>query len=174
MLLFIIINKEVLQLEEDKKREEAAAAFEAVRTYMDGRNLHYSADEEDLNIECNFTGPNLPIEMRIHVFPDQHILLVSAAMPFTMKKEKRVDAAIAVCMANDSIMNGRFEYKIGEGQISFRLAEAYHGMELSSEVIDYAIGCTIGTFTRMSERFFGLNAGMIDLEHFLPPEKKED
>ena len=71
-------------------------------------------------------------------------------------EDKRMDAAVAVAIANYGMINGSFDLDMSDGEIRFRVTQSYADMELSQECISYLIGIVFFTTDKYNDKFFML------------------
>ena len=81
---------------------------------LDTRNWKYEKFDDDLVIRSGIKGDDLPIEFIIFVKPDNQVVQFISKLPFNIPEDKRVDAAIAVCVANYGLVDGSFDYDISD------------------------------------------------------------
>ena len=135
---------------------------------LDAREWHYEKDEEKLVIHSGVKGDDFPVEFIIAVDAEREVVRFLSKLPFSIPEEKRVDCAIAVCVANNGIVNGNFDYDINDGSIIFRLTTSFKsGSVLSEDLFEYMILASAHTVDRYNDRFFMLGKGMIDIQQFI-------
>ena len=105
-----------------------------------------------------------------HREEDRQVLRILSPIPVRMPEEKRVEGAIATCVANYGMINGAFDYDMRDGEIRFRLSSGYHNTNLDTEVITYMIACSLSTIDRYNDRFYALAKGMTSLDEFIKNE----
>ena len=93
-------------------------------------------------------------------------------LPDPIPEDRRVDAAVAVAMANYGIINGCFDFDISDGELNFRLAQSYMGIEFSDELIFYMLNVTFFSTDKYNDRFFKLCNDMMTLEEFIQAEAR--
>ena len=54
-------------------------------------------------------------------------------------EDKRVDGAIAVCVANNGLNDGCFDYDVRDGEIRFRLTSSYRESTPGTALFEYMI-----------------------------------
>ena len=80
--------------------EHARKQFNTLIDMMNSNGLKFTKNEDDLSISSGFTTEDIPIEYFIKIDAEREIAVFMSKLPFTMPEEKRVDGAIAVCVAN--------------------------------------------------------------------------
>ena len=91
-------------------------------------------------------------------------------LPFQIPEDKRVDAAIAICVANNGLVDGSFDYDIGEGDITFRLTCSYRESFLSADLFEYMILVSAGTIDDYNDKFFMIAKDMMSVQQFIEKE----
>jgi len=153
--------------------EKAQEVYATLVRMLDTRGWHYEKDEAELVIRSGVKGDDLPIEFIVVVNPRQEVVEFLSRLPFQMSEEKRVDGAIAVCVANDGLCDGSFDYNIGNGNITFRLTSSYRGDSvLSEDLFEYMIMVSAATVDRYNDKFFMLTKNMMTLQQFIEQEKR--
>ncbi len=154
--------------------QQAKQVFATMVKMLDGRGWHYQKDEENLIIRSGVTGDDLPVEFIIVVDAEREVVRFLSKLPFSMPEDKRVDGAIAVCVANNGMVNGSFDYDIGDGDIVFRLTTTFKsGSILTEDVFEYIIMVSASTVDEYNDKFFMLAKGMITVQQFIEQENAD-
>lgn len=162
-------------LEDSKMSEvnmkQAKEVFATMVKMLDAREWHYNKDEENLVIQSGVKGDDLPVEFIVAVDAEREVVRFMSKLPFSMPEEKRVDGAIAVCVANNGIVNGNFDYDINDGEIVFRLTTSFKsGSVLSEDLFEYMIMASAHMVDRYNDKFFMLAKGMMNIQQFIEQE----
>ncbi len=150
--------------------EKAKEVFDALVNMLDTRDWKYDKFEEDLVIKSGIKGEDLPIEFLIVVKPKNQVVQLLSRLPFQIPEDKRVDAAIAICVANNGLVDGSFDYDIGEGDITFRLTCSYRESFLSADLFEYMILVSAGTIDDYNDKFFMIAKDMMTVQQFIEKE----
>ena len=150
--------------------EKAKEVFDALVDMLDTRDWKYDKFEEDLVIKSGIKGEDLPIEFLIVVKPKNQVVQLLSRLPFQIPEDKRVDAAIAVCVANNGLVDGSFDYDIGDGDITFRLTCSYRESFLSADLFEYMILVSAGTIDDYNDKFFMIAKDMMSVQQFIEKE----
>jgi len=151
---------------EDKKIL-AKKAFELVRSALDGRKWTYKTDEEKLAFNFGVSGDDLPMDVIVKIDEDRQLIRLFSKFPFDIKEDKRLDAAVAVCMANYGMVDGGFDFDLGKGSILFRCVSTYRESQLSVELVNYLISLTCAMVDKYNDQFLALNKGVLSLQDFI-------
>lgn len=134
---------------------------------LDSKGLRYTKMEEDLAIRCTINGDDLPMDIVIRVIAKNQVIQLISPLPCDMPSDKRVDGAIAVCVANYSMIDGSFDYDVSDGTLMFRLTSSYHDCVISEELFEYMLGVSVSTIDHYNDKFFMLAKGMMSIQQFL-------
>lgn len=149
---------------------KAKEVFDALVNMLDTRDWKYDKFEEDLVIKSGIKGEDLPIEFIVVVKPQNQVVQLLSRLPFQIPEEKRVDAAIAICVANNGLVDGSFDYDIAEGNITFRLTSSYRESELGADLFEYMILVSAGTIDDYNDKFFMIAKDMMSVQQFIEKE----
>lgn len=150
--------------------QKAKEVFDILTKTLDERDWKYEKHEEDLLIKSGVKGEDLPVEFIVRVLPKNQIVQFISSMPFNIPEDKRVDAAVAVCVANYGIVDGSFDYDLSDGQIMFRLTSSYRDSALGGDLFEYMIMVAASTVDAYNDKFFMLSKGMLTVEQFIEQE----
>lgn len=150
--------------------ERAYEVYEAFCKGMTEMDWKYERDEDDLVIRTGIRGEDLPMDIIVKVSPKAQVVSVLSPMPFKISEEKRIEAAVAVCVANHGMINGCFDYDISDGGILLRLATSYIKSEINLDLIKYVLMTTACTVDNYNDRFFALSKGLLTIEQFIEKE----
>ena len=155
---------------EEMNMQKAKQVFDTMIRMLDTRGWHYEKHEDDLLIKSGIRGDDLPIEFIVVVKPQQQIVQFLSRLPFSIPEDKRVDAALVVCVANYGLVDGSFDYNLSDGDITFRLNSSYRESTLGEDLFEYIIMCAAATVDNYNDKFFMLAKGMMTVQQFLEQE----
>lgn len=150
---------------------KAREVYNALINMLDTRDWKYERFDDDLLIKSGIKGEDLPIEFIICVNPKNQVVQFLSKLPFNIPEDKRVDAAIAVCVANYGLVDGSFDYDISDGEIRYRLTASYRDSYLGADLFEYMILCASSTVDNYNDKFFMLTKNMITVQQFIEQEK---
>lgn len=143
-------------MSEEKELKQAKAVYKALCDMLDDNKWHYQKDEENLSISCSARGDDLAIDLRIEVDIQRQLVMLLSKMPFAVPESKRIAVAIAVSVANDSIVDGSFDYDLLSGNIVFRMTSSYRESIIGKQLLDYMLGCSCVTIDEYNDRFLAV------------------
>ena len=157
---------------EEKDLTLAKRVFEDMCQAMDQQKWHYDRHDEDLVVTIKMQGEDFPVSLILRVNAAAQVVSVYSALPVTVPDDKMVDMALAVCIANENMINGCFDLDMNKKQVVWRLCTTYRGSLLGSEAYAYMVIVSSNTVDRYNERFLMLAKDMIDLKKFIELESK--
>ena len=155
----------------DMKKEEVV--FKSLVKMLDTRDWKYEKHEEKLLIKSGIKGDDLPVEFIVVVKPRNEVVQFISQLPFNMPEDKRVDGAIAICVANYGLVDGSFDYDINDGSIIFRLTSSYRSSDLGLDLFEYMIMVAASTVDSYNDKFFMLSKGAMTLQQFIKQEQEK-
>lgn len=158
-------------MEDEKKMKQAQATYQTLCKMLDTRDWKYQKNDEKLKIESGIRGEDLPIEFIMVVNPRQEIVSFFSRLPFKMSEEKRVEGALAVCLANYGMADGSFDYDISDGEIVFRMTSSFRESLLGEDLFEYMIMCAASTVDVYNDKFLMVSKGAMSIEQFIEFEK---
>ena len=150
--------------------QKAQEVYAALLNMLDTRDWKYEKFEEDLVIKAGIKGEDLPIELIVVVKAKNQVVQLLSRLPFQIPEDKRVDAAIAICVANNGLVDGSFDYDIAEGDITFRLTSSYRESELGADLFEYMLLVSAGTIDDYNDKFFMIAKNMMSVQQFIEQE----
>ena len=149
--------------------EHARKQFNTLIDMMNSNGLKFTKHEDDLSISSGFITEDLPVEYFIRIDAEIEMAVFISKLPFTMPEEKRVDGAIAVCIANNNgVVNGSFDYNIASGEIYFKMAAPFcGGVDLSQDVFHMLTFVGTSTVNAYNDKLFMISKGMMTVSDLM-------
>ena len=144
--------------------------YEMFKKNLTDHEIKFETHDEDKVITLTVNGEDLPQPTIIRVDDDRQVIRVLSPLPYRMPEDKRIDAAVAVAVANYGLVNGSFDYDVRDGEIRYRVAQSYRGIDVSEEMVHYILAVVFKTTDDYNDRFFMLGKGMLTLEKFIEME----
>lgn len=160
-------------MSEEQNIKQAQDTFTTLCKMLDKKEWHYEKDEEKLVIQSGVRGDDLPIQFIIRINPRNEIVSYISWMPFKIAEEKRIDGAIAVCVANYGLVDGSFDYDISDGEIMFRLTSSYRQSVLGEDLFEYMIMCASSTVDEYNDKFLMISKGAMTIQQFIEMENQK-
>lgn len=152
---------------DEKKLAHAREAYATICRALDDRDWTYTKEEEKLFVHFGVNGEDDPIHFVILVDADRQLIRVLSRLPFQMSEAKRIDGAIAVCAASDSLPDGYFDYDLSKGTIIFRLVTSIEECTVGVGLIQYLIDCTCVVVDNYNDQFHAIEKGELSITDFL-------
>ncbi len=150
--------------------EQAKKIYDTMVSALHARDWSFEEDEDNLAIISGYQGEDIPIRFYIVVDPKKEVIRFMSPMPFKVVEDKRVDVALAVCVANYGMVNGSFDYDLNTGSIFFRLTTSYCGCEIGEGFFMDMISTAVLTTDRYNDKFMMMSKDMMSLSEFIAQE----
>ena len=151
---------------DEKNVKSAYEVYQTLCTMLDDLNLKYSRDDESFAIQVGIQGEDFPVRMHIRVNPGKSLISVLSQLPFSVPEDKRIEMSVAVSMANYLLVDGSFDYNIGEGDILFRLTSSYLDSLIGKELLQFMLMVSYKTIDNFNDKFFMLMKEKMTLDEF--------
>ncbi len=159
---------------QDRTEMQAKEVYELIASTLTARQWNFDREDENLIIRSGVgNNDGMAVHFILRVNPRNRVIQFLSSLPFKMPEDMRVDGAVAVAVANYGIVDGSFDYDVTDGEIRYRLTNAYLDSTLDPELFEYMIGVSVSTINQYSDRFYMLSRKMITLEKFIEMEKGE-
>lgn len=152
--------------------ERAQAVYNSLCRKLDEINWRYTRHDENLSIDCDARGDDLPMSLVFRVNAEKSMLLLISRLPFTVPEDKRLDMAIASTVANYRLADGCFDYDIKSGNMYFRMTNSFVDSMPGGEVFTYMLFCSCGTIDEYNDKFLMLTKGYVSIEKFIEQESQ--
>ena len=150
------------------RQERADRVYQQIKSHLDARNFTYSPRDEERIIVLTAQGDSLPMPVLIRVHGDRQIVhLISTIPGGGFPEDRRADAAVAIALINDRLMNGAFTLDPDEGRIVFRVCQSFHDNILTEEQIHYLFSILFTTVNEYNVSLHKLESGAMTLEQFV-------
>ena len=156
----------------EEKKNQAAKNYQTLCNALDDHDWHYEKDDEQLTIECKAQGDDLPMDIVIKIDPDRQLVMLLSHLPFVVSEEKRLDVAVATSVINYRLVDGSFDFDIGDGHMFFRMTSSYIESDLDKEVFVYMLMCSCHTIDDYNDKLLLLAKNLVSLEDFINDEIK--
>lgn len=151
---------------EEKKQKQARIVFNTFCSMLDKDDWKFRKDDDEMHIECNVTGWDLPFQIQIDIDADRELIRLRSQLP-NIPRGKRTEAALAICVINYRLINGCFEYDYTDGETLFRMANSYAGSIVGEEMCHYIIMCACSTIDQYNDLLARYMLGDMSLEELI-------
>ena len=157
---------------DEKQLRQAKSVYKTLCAMLDDKEWHYDKNEEELSISCGARGDDLPIPIHINVMPEKQLVTISSGMIFEVPQDRRVHMAVAVSVANETMVDGSFDFL--SGNFGFRLTACYHESLIGKDLLEYMLMCTCITVDRYNDKFAAIAQNNMDLDEVVQFIKEVD
>lgn len=156
-------------MNDQEKLARAREVYDQIGRVLEKRNWHFSKREVQgqLIIDLEVNGDDIPLQMVLIVDPGRQMIKVWSPFLFKMSEDKRMDGAIAACVASYGLVDGSFDYDISNGKIMFRLTASFIGSTVSDAMIEYLVDISCSIVDAYNDKFFALEKGMLSISEFV-------
>ncbi len=144
----------------------AVEIFQSFCAFLDSNEWKYDKDEGDLSITIRAIGDSLPIDFIIQIDKDRDLIKLLSPFVYKIPDEKRMELAIATCIATNRLADGSFDLDMESGRIFFRMNVCYAGSKIGEGLFSYMIGCSMATIDAYCGKMFALGKGYLSLDDF--------
>lgn len=148
----------------------AKKVYDSLCSVMDGRGWTYKKEEEEWIIRFGVRGEDMVMDFVILVDAERQLIRVLSPLSFNMTESKRMDGAIATCVASYGMANGSFDYDITDGSIAFRMTASYRDSIIGDGMLQYMIDCSCAMVDRYNDKFLAINVGLLSISDFIESE----
>lgn len=152
---------------------DASKIYNDLRTHLDAIGLKYTRHDDDKVISLGMNGDDLPMDMILAVREKQEVVQLLSPIPSKAPEDKRIDAAVAVNVANNGMVFGSFDYDVSDGEIRWRAVLPYRDAAITKDQVYYLVMVSATTIDKYNDKFLMLNKGMMTLQQFIESENAE-
>ena len=145
---------------------KAKRVYATIIASMDAQNLKYTRDDENLRVNLTFSTDDLDVALRFFVDENRQLVRLLSFLPGSFPEDKRVEGAVATCIANHGMVDGSFDYDFSDGEIVFKLVNSYRDSDISTEVVAYMLRVALGMVDQYNDRFYDLARGKMTIKEF--------
>ena len=150
----------------DEKMARAQKVYDALCATLDSHDWKYDK-KDDFTIESGAQGDDLPMDVTMRFDVKSQLFLLFSHLPFTISEDKRLDAAIAVSIVNNDLVDGCFDYDVATGHMFFRMTSSFVESEISGELMMFLMIVSFRTIDEYNDKFLMLNKGFMSVEDFI-------
>lgn len=151
----------------EEKIVQAKKVFQTLCEALDRREWKYDKDEEKLIVDISVSGDDIPMRLLFIIDADRQLVRILSPLPFKMSEAKRMDGAIAACVASYGMADGSFDYDISDGTIYYRMTASFMGSVIGEGLLQYLISCSCAMVDLYNDKFLALDKGMMDIAEFI-------
>lgn len=149
------------------KRRNAQKMYGVICGALEKKGVQYTRDEERLTVRFNARGNDLPMEITMTADLRRQMVVVLSPLPQDVNPDRRLDMAVAVAVANNTIADGCFDYDLNSGRLFFRMNNSFIDCRYGEELVDYMINWSCAAIDHYNDRLVLLGTGGMDLQQFI-------
>ncbi|MGN0113694.1 MAG: hypothetical protein ACI396_00025 [Acutalibacteraceae bacterium] len=149
------------------KLAAAKTVYDDLCASLDKRGWKYTKHDDDLVVTFGVAGDDIPMDFMLDVNADRQLLIVLSRLPFTVPEDKRMDLAIATCVASYGLADGSFDFNIATGDITFRLTASFRDSRIGDGLFEYLIGVSSYSVDEYNDKFLAVSKGVMSINDFI-------
>ena len=149
------------------QKMRAIRAYKTICAALDDREWKYRKFEDDLTVTLSFSTDGLPMELFLAVDEERQLVRLLSRLPMTFPEDKRVEGALATLSAAYSLVDGSFDFDLGEGKVTYRQVVCFHNSELSKAAVYHLMDCAYAIIKKYSEKLFAVSKGYLPVTDFV-------
>ena len=123
---------------------------------------------EDVKMElAKQVYKTLCMQFILIVDAERQLIRLLSPMPFKMSEAKRLEGAIAACVASYGMLDGSFDYDLSNGRISFRMTASFRSSQIGEELLQYMISCSCAMVDQYNDKFLAIDKGLLSISDFI-------
>ncbi len=156
----------------DNNLAQAQKTFTTFCKMMEAREWKFDKDEENLRIKTGVRGDDLAIHVNVAIDSERALVLLYSPFEFSVPQEKMMDMALAVCIINNSLIDGNFDYDTEKGSLCFRMSMSFRESLISVEALDYMMSYTVYVVDEYNDKLLMLAKGMLSPQQLMESMNK--
>ena len=158
-------------MDDAMKKQQAQKMYKIFCQALDADDWKYK-EKPDMTIESGARGEDLPIDLLIKVKENLQVVTIFSPMGYKIPEDKRLDVAMGICVVNNKLVHGNFDFDFATGSIIYRMVSSFNNFLLSQDIYKYMLYCTCQTVDEYNDKFLMLGKGMLSLEDFIKAENE--
>lgn len=151
----------------DSKQILAQQVYGKLISALTAREWTYARDDDKMRVQFEVHGDDFPMRFVMVVDADRQQVRLLSRLPFAMSEEKRMEGAVAACVASFMLPDGNFDYDVETGEIGFRITHVFMECDISEELLQYMISWSCAIVDKYNDKFFAINKGFLSLDDFI-------
>lgn len=152
---------------EENKKNLAKEVYNTLCGAIERREWNYEKDDEKFVVHFDVSGDDIPMKFILVVDEGRQLIRLMSPMPFNMCEDKRMEGAIATCVASFGMADGSFDYDLAEGQIVFRMTASFRESVIGEGLFQYMISCACAMVDKYNDKFLAIDKGLMSINDFI-------
>ncbi|MBQ5335119.1 MAG: hypothetical protein J6Z45_04150 [Oscillospiraceae bacterium] len=151
----------------DNKQILAQQVYGKLISALTSREWTYARDDDRMRVQFDVSGDDFPMRFVMIVDAERQQIRLLSRLPFEMSESKRMEGAVATCVASFMLPDGNFDYNVETGEIGFRVTHVFMDSDISEEVLQYMISWSCAVVDKYNDKFFAIDKGYLTLDDFI-------
>lgn len=151
----------------DNKQILAQQVYGKLISALTSREWTYARDDDRMRVQFDVSGDDFPMRFVMIVDAERQQIRLLSRLPFEMSENKRMEGAVATCVASFMLPDGNFDYNVETGEIGFRVTHVFMDSDISEEVLQYMISWSCAVVDKYNDKFFAIDKGYLTLDDFI-------
>lgn len=152
---------------DEKRMEQAGQVYKTLCDAIERRGWTFNRDDERLMVHFTVSGEDIPMKLILVVDAGRQVIRLLSPLPFSMSEEKRMEGAIAACVASFGMADGSFDYDLYDGKIVFRMTASFMDSTIGEELLQYMISCSCAMVDKYNDQFLAIDKGLMSIDDFI-------
>lgn len=152
---------------EENKKILAKEVYNTLCGAIERREWNYEKDEEKLVVYFGVSGDDIPMQFILIVDEERQLIRLMSPIPFNMSEDKRMEGAIATCVASFGMVDGSFDYDLSNGRIAFRMTASFRESVIGEGLFQYMISCACAMVDKYNDQFLAIDKGFMSINDFI-------
>ncbi len=154
-------------MDEVKNQKLAEQVYKTLCDAIDNRNWRYAKEEDRLLVRFGVSGDDIPMQFVLVVDAKRQLIRLLSPLPFKMSEAKRMEGAIATCVASYGMADGSFDYDLSDGTIVFRMTASFRESVIGEGLFQYLISCSCAMVDEYNDQFLAIDKGLMSITDFI-------
>lgn len=152
---------------DEMKMKLAKQVYQTLCDAIERRNWKFNKDEDELVVKFGVSGDDLPMDFLIVVDAERQLIRLLSPMPYKMSEGKRLEGAVATCVASYGMVDGNFDYDLSDGEIVFRMTASFRESIIGDGLFQYMISCSCAMVDKYNDQFLAIDKGVMSIDDFI-------
>lgn len=152
---------------DESKISLAKNIYDTLCEAIEKREWHFDKDEEEMVVHFSVSGDDIPMQFIMVVDAERQLIRLMSPMEFKMSESKRMDGAIATCVASYGLADGSFDYDLSDGTIIFRMTASFRESIIGEGLFQYMISCSCAIVDKYNDKFLAIDKGLMSINEFI-------
>ena len=155
---------------DEKIIEQAKQVYKTLCAAIEKREWHYDKEEENLLVHFGVSGDDIPMQFILVIDAERQLVRLLSSMPYKMSEDKRIEGAVATCVASVGMADGNFDYDLSDGSIVFRMTASFRDSLIGEGLFQYMISCACAVVDKYNDQFLAISKGLLSIADFIESE----